>query len=110
MTPIVADTDEEILQRVATAIHSVSPDAEIILFGSRAEGRARSDSDFDFLVVAETTDRYQLMIQLTRLLEGLKGLASFDLIVIPRKDWERVRQMQGFIGWRADRHGVRIGG
>jgi predicted nucleotidyltransferase len=97
------------LDHAAAAIRALSPGAEVILFGSRVTGTAREDSDFDFLVVADTDDRYQLMMQLARKLQALEGFPSFDLIVIPRSQWERVRRMRGFVGWEADQHGVRIG-
>lgn len=40
-----------LLNRVKTAVHDLSPEAEIILYGSRAKGVARSDSDWDFLIL-----------------------------------------------------------
>ena len=41
----------ELLKQVKTAVLTLSPSAEIILFGSRAEGTARTDSDWDFLIL-----------------------------------------------------------
>lgn len=41
----------ELLQRVKTAVQSLAPTAEIILYGSRARGTARADSDWDFLIL-----------------------------------------------------------
>jgi predicted nucleotidyltransferase len=40
-----------LLNRVKTAVHALSPEAEIILYGSRAKGTARADSDWDFLIL-----------------------------------------------------------
>ena len=45
----MAVTDEIIVQKVKQSILSIDKDAEIILFGSRARGDARPDSDWDFL-------------------------------------------------------------
>jgi len=42
-------TDEILVQKVKSGILSVDKDAEVILFGSRARGDAREDSDWDFL-------------------------------------------------------------
>ncbi len=42
---------ETLLERVKTAIQDVVPDAEIILYGSRARGTAHPDSDWDFLIL-----------------------------------------------------------
>lgn len=40
-----------ILTQVKQLIHQIEPDAEIILYGSRARSDATSDSDWDFLVL-----------------------------------------------------------
>jgi len=40
----------ELLQQVLHAIHSVDPEAEVILFGSRARGNHHPDSDWDIYV------------------------------------------------------------
>ena len=42
---------DELLQRVKTAVQALTPTAEIILYGSRARGTARADSDWDFLIL-----------------------------------------------------------
>ena len=40
-------------EQVKELIQSIDPDAEVILFGSRARGDYRQDSDWDFLVLLE---------------------------------------------------------
>ena len=51
-------TDAEFLQEVKRSIHEIDPQAEVWLFGSRARGDAREDSDWDFLVLTdEPVDR-----------------------------------------------------
>lgn len=42
---------DELLQRIKTAVQALTPTAEIILYGSRASGTARADSDWDFLIL-----------------------------------------------------------
>ena len=44
-------TQEDIIQKVKKAIHKIDPEAEIILFGSRARGDFRPNSDWDFLIL-----------------------------------------------------------
>ena len=44
-------TDAEFLQAVKRSVLAVDPQAEVWLFGSRARGDARPDSDWDFLVL-----------------------------------------------------------
>lgn len=42
---------QELLKQVKRAVHSVEPDAEIILYGSRSRGDFVSESDWDFLIL-----------------------------------------------------------
>lgn len=46
-------TDAEFLQQVKRSVLEIDPQAEVWLFGSRARGDAREDSDWDFLVFTE---------------------------------------------------------
>jgi len=46
-------TREEILQSIKVILHSVVPDGKVILFGSRARGDAREDSDWDLLILLD---------------------------------------------------------
>lgn len=51
---------ERILQEIVQRIETVVQPERVILFGSRARGDARSDSDFDLLVIAESEEpRYR---------------------------------------------------
>jgi len=105
----LGQSDRDMLARATAAIRAMAPDAEVILFGSRAEGTARLDSDFDLLVVANTQDRFQLAMALTEALEPIFPSGEFDLVVIPRHDWDRVRTLRGFVPREADLHGIRLG-
>lgn len=44
-------TDTEFLQAVKRSVEEIDPQAEVWLFGSRARGDARPDSDWDFLIL-----------------------------------------------------------
>jgi predicted nucleotidyltransferase len=46
-------TDAEFLREVKRNVQEIDPQAEVWLFGSRARGDARHDSDWDFLVLTD---------------------------------------------------------
>ena len=46
-------TSEEILKLIKELLHTIVPDARVILFGSRARGEANDDSDWDLLVLLD---------------------------------------------------------
>jgi predicted nucleotidyltransferase len=84
-----ADKDRVLLTRCRTAIESIEPSAEMILYGSRARGDAERESDYDFLILTdgevslarEDTFRRQLYP-----LEMETG-AVFTVILVSRADW-----------------------
>jgi len=43
----------ELLERVKQAVHEVEPEADIVLYGSRARGDAHAESDWDFLILLD---------------------------------------------------------
>jgi predicted nucleotidyltransferase len=47
-----SSTDAELLHRCKKVITSLTGDADVILYGSRARGDARQDWDYDILVIA----------------------------------------------------------
>jgi uncharacterized protein len=46
---------ENLLRLVKSRIKEVDPDSRILLFGSRARGESRKDSDWDFLILSNRT-------------------------------------------------------
>ncbi|MCB9036979.1 MAG: nucleotidyltransferase domain-containing protein [Lewinellaceae bacterium] len=44
-------TKEQILSRIKESVNEIEPQSEIILFGSKARGDDRDDSDWDLLIL-----------------------------------------------------------
>lgn len=80
----------EIIRRIVAAI---DPD-RIILFGSRARGDARPDSDYDLLVIKDTTERTPVLERAAY--RAMKGLAAgVDVLV---ETPQRVRRLSSRAG------------
>ena len=88
---------EEQLHAMAAAIRAEIPEAEVRLFGSRARGEARPDSDVDLLITAPDDwlarqDRFALM---GRLWDQLAQYSvPVDLLLYSRS------QVEERSGWR----------
>jgi predicted nucleotidyltransferase len=93
MAESIAQVDDDILrtivQRLVDAVH---PD-RIVLFGSRARGEARPDSDYDVLVVGPSRER--LLDRISRLYDAVGAVgAGKDLIWYTQEeveDWSNVK-------------------
>ena len=51
---------EEVLRGVKSVACAFDPNAQVVLFGSRARGDARWDSDYDFLILLHQPVDFQL--------------------------------------------------
>jgi predicted nucleotidyltransferase len=87
--------DPRILEMVGRIIKTANPE-QVILFGSRATGTARQDSDVDFLVVMPLTKpRRRLEGDLHAAMIGAP-LAK-DILVVTPEELERFRDVPGTI-------------
>ena len=79
----------ELLKRVKATIKAISPDAEIILYGSRARGTARADSDWDFLILLPDTVNKTLEMRIKDALYDIELETGMVLssIVRSKKEW-----------------------
>ena len=83
----------------------------IILFGSRARGDYRPDSDYDVLVVVkEGLDRRakrRLSLMIRRRLVRELGV-PVDLVIVSLRHWEEYKDVPGTVLYPAEREGILI--
>ena len=85
---------EELISKVSEVLVKAAHPKRIILFGSRARGDSRSDSDFDVMVVEEQpSDRLREMVRLNHLLR--KFDAAIDLLVVSEDRFQYWRDTPG---------------
>jgi predicted nucleotidyltransferase len=84
--------NEELLGEVVRRIVAVGSPHKIVLFGSRAKGTARTDSDLDILIIEDSDlPRYARSARYRRVLCGL--FPAKDIVVwTPQEilDWQAV--------------------
>jgi predicted nucleotidyltransferase len=77
----MAVTDEALIAEASRRLAAAAPDAKVILFGSRARGEGRSDSDLDLLVIEPEVKSRRA--EFVRLREALGDLGvPIDLVVL----------------------------
>ncbi|MBC7226875.1 MAG: nucleotidyltransferase domain-containing protein [Thermoflexales bacterium] len=88
------DSVEELIAEAARRIVEILHPRKVVLFGSRARGEARPNSDIDLLVIAESSEpRYRRAIPLYGALSDIP-IAMDILVYTPEEveEWSGVRQ------------------
>lgn len=93
----MAVTGEDLIAEASRRLASAAPGAKVILFGSRARGEARPDSDLDLLVIEpdEVSERRAETARLRRELRGLE--VALDVIVVSAKHVEEWGHFDGML-------------
>lgn len=83
---------EEILKAIKQTLMTITPTARVILFGSHARGDAKSDSDWDILIILdkpkiESSDFDNISYPLYEL--GWKEGEHFSAKLYTRAEWQK---------------------
>lgn len=99
-----------LLHQVEAAIHALAPDAEIILYGSRARGIAHADSDWNFLVLLPSPVRKQLVRQIKDRLYDveLETDTVITSIIRSTQEWESSRYAVMPLRQQIEKHGIQL--
>jgi predicted nucleotidyltransferase len=96
----MAMTGEDLIDEAGRRLAAAAPDADVILFGSRARGEAQPDRDLDLLVIEpDFARRGEEYIRLRKELRGL-GVA-IDLVIYRRCEADERRGVPGSLLYRA---------
>ena len=85
-------TRQQILVAIKSQIREILPEAEVILFGSRANDTAHEESDWDILVIINNAvDRRKLKKSIHNKIFPLSvAIGSFiNVLLLTKTDWQR---------------------
>jgi len=93
------ETNREILELIKATACKYLPDAEVMLFGSRARKEAASDSDFDVLLVTslDLTPKQKLPLKTNIRKALLKAGIRSDILIQSKKEVKKKRKLPGHI-------------
>lgn len=105
------DQSVVLLRRCKTEVRQAAPEAEVILFGSRARGESVRGSDYDLLVLLSQEDACPALKQEIR--NRLYDLAlEYEVVVstliLPRRRWDESRWSASPLRERVQQEGVRL--
>ncbi|MCF8230429.1 MAG: nucleotidyltransferase domain-containing protein [Bacteroidales bacterium] len=98
-----------ISQQIKSYVNSIDPNAQIILYGSRARGDERIDSDWDILILTD----YQVDLERERKFRNkiynleLETGEAFSVFVYSKSDWQQKQRISPFYH-NVIQEGVRI--
>ena len=96
--------ENETVAAAVAILREAAPDSKVVLFGSRARGQARPDSDLDFLVVEPAVrSRRHEMARLTDLLRPLR--IPVDVLVFSQAAFDKWSRIPGNVLHRAAEEG-----
>jgi predicted nucleotidyltransferase len=89
------EIDDEVLKELVSIVLSVVSPEKIILFGSRARGDYRDDSDYDILVILdklESSDKHDLIFKLNMsLLNNSDKIIDVDFLATSHSSYEKYK-------------------
>ena len=93
------ETNREILGLIKATACKYLPDAEVMLFGSRARKDSTSDSDYDVLILTslDLSPKEKLPIKTNIRKELLKEGIRSDILIQSKKEVKKKRKLPGHI-------------
>ena len=87
-----------ISQQIKRYVHSIDPNAQIFLYGSRARGDERIDSDWDILILTDSSMDLDMERKFRNKLYDLELETgeAFSVFIYSKSDWKQKQSISPF--------------
>ncbi len=102
---------DQILHTIKSMVNSFLPNAQVLLFGSRARGESTVDSDYDLLVITQETLAPRVKMNWeSKIRKALVNELNlpFDVIIQSKKEVSEKKNLSGHIVYYAMKEAVEI--
>ncbi|KAF0134111.1 MAG: nucleotidyltransferase domain-containing protein [Candidatus Saganbacteria bacterium] len=97
---IIEEELRNISQRIAKRINP----KRLILFGSRAAGQAKPDSDIDLCVIEDNmVDKSEEFIKIRKVLED--SIIPLDILIFNKNEFDKRKDIWGTVQYEIDKNG-----
>lgn len=84
----VTQRENEILEKIRVLLIDFYDPKRIVLFGSRAKGKNKLGSDFDFAVDTDIIPNQEKLFSLRKEIDNISGLYKIDVVFLSNVDDE----------------------
>jgi predicted nucleotidyltransferase len=103
----MSNHEHEILEKITSFIVSKISPEKVILFGSRARGEHRDDSDYDILILMKNLiNNRDVANRLSKELFNTDLPQDIDIIIVDSERYEELKSVIGYIYIIVDREGL----
>ena len=83
------DNEHKILELIKSEVHKILPDSKVSLFGSRANGYANEESDWDILILTQLKPdaKTKKLVHDKIFPISVSITAFFNIIIVSESDW-----------------------
>jgi uncharacterized protein len=90
---------KSLFKKVKSVVYDFDPEAKVLLFGSRARGDNRKDSDWDFMIITERQFDWQTVLMLRNKFYYDVELVSGEVLyttIESKVEWEKYMRYDPF--------------
>ncbi len=89
---------EWIINQVKDSVKKIDPDANVILFGSKARGDSQNDSDWDFLILTSqnASEKFKRIIRENLIDIELEAEEVISTIIFSKDKWRKYKKHFSF--------------